>query len=144
MPLHNDLTKLKSVVQFINPATQQFEDIDMGESKPYLILMQDVDNDNDDTYKEGRWISVRGRDSAFSYLESEAFGIDIVHSYVLSGNIHLGEEVSVYSFMRLCIEKNKVRTNLTVDDLDDYALTINPDMDLNLVYNAEVNKSISK
>ena len=36
MPLHKPIEAFKSVVQFINPKTNQFEDIDMVESIPYL------------------------------------------------------------------------------------------------------------
>jgi hypothetical protein len=142
MPLHKPVEAFKSVVQFINPNTNQFEDIDMVESKPYLILMTEVDNPGDDECHEGRWISIRGRDGAFGYLEGECMGIDIVYSYVMTGHIHLGEEVSVYSFMRHCIESKKVHTNFTVDDLNAYASDLYPDLDLNLLYNKEINKGV--
>jgi hypothetical protein len=60
----------------------------------------------------------------------------------MTGHIHLGEEVSVYSFMRHCIESKKVHTNFTVDDLDAYASDLYPDLDLNLIYNKEINKGV--
>jgi hypothetical protein len=44
--------------------------------------------------------------------------------------------------MRHCIESGKVQTNFTVDDLDAYASDLYPDLDLNLLYNKEINKGV--
>ena len=45
-------------------------------------------------------------------------------------------------YMRHCIESGKVHTNFTVDDLDAYASDLYPDLDLNLLYNKEINKGV--
>ena len=121
---------------------EQFEDIEV--EKPYLILIQDVDYQGDDDYHEGDFVSMRGRDVAFSYLESNAFSCDIINSFVLTGHIHLGEEISIYSFMRSCIERKLVNTNLTVDDLDSYVEDLHPGINLDLIYNSEMNKNIKR
>lgn len=131
----------KKVIGFINMDTG--EEIDMEEEKPYLILLtEEIEMET----KSGRFVATRGRTSVFSYLESEVFNVDPVHSYVMSGNIPLGKEVSVYTFMRYCIEKNKVADiSITVDDLDDYIHTsYEPDIDLNLLYNTEINRPVTK
>ena len=58
----------------------------------------------------------------------------------MSGNIPLGKEVSVYSFLRLCIQEHKVDDiSITIDELDDYARSVYPNIDLNLKYNQEIN-----
>jgi hypothetical protein len=142
MPLHKPEESYKSVVQFMNQETKEFEDIEV--EKPYLILMQDADYQGDDDYHEGDFVSMRGRETAFTYLESNAFSCDIINSFVMTGHIHLGEEISIYSFMRSCIERKLVRTNLTVDDLDSFAEEMHPGINLDLIYSSEMNKSIKR
>ena len=142
MPLHKRDDQLKSVIQFANPTTGEFEDIAL--EKPYLILIQDVDYATDDEYHEGTFVSVRGREAAFAYLESQAFGVDMTTSFVMTGHIHLGEEVSIYSFMRHCIENKKVSTEITVEDLNEYVAEMHPSIDLNLLYATEMKRFIQK
>lgn len=145
MPL---FTEKKKVVGLVDPETK--EPIEISEEKPYLVILRDIgDEDTNTDYSgevaTGRWIATRGRESVFDYLQSELYNIDPVHSYIFSGSIGLGGEVSVYSFMRLCIQNNKVPINgdISVDDIDDYIKNnLGMNIDLNLLYNNEVNKSV--
>ncbi len=131
----------KKAIAFFNKDTG--EELEMEEEKPYLVLLTDVDESRELDTTEGRFIATRGRTTVFNYLQSEYFQIDPLHSFVMSGNIPLGREVSVYSFLRLCIQENKVADiSITIDDLDDYASSIYPDEDLNLVYNKEINHKV--
>ena len=142
MPL---FTEKKQVVQMFDPETKK--SLDFEEDKPYLILLQDAEADRSQDTQEGRFIATRGRSSVFWYLESEIYNIDPRHSYVLSGKIPLGSEVSVYSFIRLCIEKNKVSEfSISLEELENFihANCFNNNKDLNLLYQTEINKPIRR
>lgn len=141
MPL---FTKKKQVVQMFDLETKK--NLDFEEDKPYLVLLQDIDADRDQDTQTGRFIATRGRSSVFWYLESEIYNIDPIHSYVMSGKIPLGSEVSVYSFIRLCVEKNKVDDfSINLEELEEFIhSSIDRDVDLNLLYNSEINRPIKR
>lgn len=126
------------VVDLFDPQTGK--EIEMEEEKPYLLLLTDIDESREMDTTEGRFLATRGRQTVVNYLESEYFQIDPLFSFVMSGNIPLGKEVSVYSFLRLCIQEHKVDDiSITIDELDDYARSVYPNIDLNLKYNQEIN-----
>ena len=63
--------------------------------KFYLILLADLDAEAEN---EGKWVVLEGRQSVINYLSDEFYnGIDPLKSYILTGNIRLGNEVSVNS-----------------------------------------------
>ena len=87
--------------------------------KFYLILLADLDAED---ANEGKWVVLEGRQSVINYLSSEFYnGIDPLKSYILTGNIRLGNEVSVYSFLRAMLNRPDVETSISLDELDEYA-----------------------
>lgn len=138
MPIFNDL---KQVVSLVDPITREPIDID---EKGYLLLLVDA---NSDQFENGEFIAMRGRRATFEYLVSSIGNYDILHSYILSGKIALGGEVSVYSFMRLCLEKyyGSEDMGITVNELDDMAIATSIDsedkINLNMLYVNELNRT---
>lgn len=136
--------ELTNVLGFEDPELQKELESD---NKPYLFLLRDVgDLNNDDSYQEYQAFAVRGRENVFDILISQLGGYDLLHSYVLSGKIPLGKEVSVYSFLRLCIEthfKNESKA-LTVEELNSVVFetveTLPASFDLDAFYTMEINK----
>lgn len=87
-----------------------------------------------DTTDEGEWIALRGRETVFQYLLQSFMNYDCLNSYVMSGNLGLGREVSIYSFLRMLIEKHFPDQGLTVEELDEYVMDYaNQDKDSNLM-----------
>lgn len=133
----------KQVVALVDPVTR--EPIEIEEDKPYLLILADAGSED---FEQGTWFAMRGRKTVFDYLISSLGNYELLHSYVLSGKISLGGEVSVYSFLRLCLTKHFVdgEHGLTVDELDSYAIISDQDqhVDLNLLYANEMNQSVSK
>jgi hypothetical protein len=129
--------QLKSVVELVNPITR--EPIDMDD-KGYLLILVTAGSQE---YDSGEFLAVRGRRVVFDYLLNSLGNYDIIHSYVLSGKIPLGGEVSVYSFMRLCLTKyfNTEDVGMTVEDLEVYANTGEESIDLDFLYSNEMNHS---
>ena len=138
MPIFKDL---KQVVSLVDTITGEPIDID---EKGYLLLLVDA---NSDQFENGEFIAMRGRRATFEYLVSSIGNYDILHSYVLSGKIALGGEVSVYSFIRLCLEKHFSNEDigLTINELDDIALASSVDtedkINLNMLYVNELNRT---
>lgn len=134
------------VMGFVDPATQEDEEF----SKPYLILVTEVgeydDTEMEDSYREFLGIAMRGRKAVFDYFADQLGNHDLIHSYVMSGKIPLGKEVTLYSFLRLCIEKYFAQSSrITVDELDTMAIqtsNVDPDkFDLNILYQRETGRS---
>lgn len=139
---------LKSVVQLYDKETK--EPISMPEVKPYLLILLDNSTylNGDEDFREGQWVSIRGRQAIFDYLVSNMGNYDMLHSFVLTGKIKLGQEISVYSFMRSLIQGNKVENtgNITIDELNDLAkecaLNNEEEVDLNLLFVEETNRIV--
>lgn len=140
MPIFKDL---KQVVSLVDPITR--EPIEMDE-KGYLLLLVDAGSDQ---YENGEFIAMRGRRAVFEYLLSSMGNYDLIHSYILTGKIALGGEVSVYSFMRLCLEKHfkDEKVGLTLDELDDMAMVSSVDsedkVNLNVLFVNDMNSKIN-
>ena len=135
------------VMGFVNPETQE----DLEFDKPYLLLIKEfdqegsVENELGDDYQEFNAVAMRGRRTVFDYLFNRLGSFDLIHSYVMSGNIPLGKEVSIYTFIRLCIIKYFAQSNngLTVEELNDITYqtsNIDPEkFDLDVYYSREIN-----
>ena len=100
--------------------------------KFYLILLADLDAEDTN---EGKWVVLEGRQSVINYLSGEFYnGIDPLKSYILTGNIRLGNEVSVYSFLRAMLARPDVETSISLDELDEYASSVHKNVDLNALF----------
>ena len=100
--------------------------------KFYLILLADLDAED---AHEGKWVVLEGRQSVINYLSGEFYnGIDPLKSYILTGNIRLGNEVSVYSFLRAMLNRPDVETSISLDELDEYASSVHKNVDLNALF----------
>ena len=100
--------------------------------KFYLILLSDLDAED---ANEGKWVVLEGRQSVINYLSGEFYnGIDPLKSYILTGNIRLGNEVSVYSFLRAMLNRPDVETSISLDELDEYASSVHKNVDLNALF----------
>lgn len=103
--------------------------------KFYLILLADLDSEVEN---EGKWLVLDGRQAVINYLSSEFYnGIDPLKSYILTGNIRLGNEVSVYTFLRAMLDRPDVETSISLEQLDEYVLSVHPDINLNAIYAKE-------
>ena len=100
--------------------------------KFYLILLADLDAEAEN---EGKWVVLEGRQSVINYLSDEFYnGIDPLKSYILTGNIRLGNEVSVYSFLRAMLARPDVATSIKLDELNEYVSSIHKNVDLNALF----------
>ena len=100
--------------------------------KFYLILLADLDAEAEN---EGKWGGLEGRQSVINYLSDEFYnGIDPLKSYILTGNIRLGNEVSVYSFLRAMLARPDVATSISLDELNEYVSSVHKNVDLNALF----------
>lgn len=119
----------KQVVQLIDVNTgtdQQFD-------KPYLLLLREFTGDIITEETEFIGVPIRGRKEAFIYVSSGLGNYDLLNSYVMSGRIQLGQEVSLYTFMRLCVQNKKIPLDcidgITVDHLNSIVFDMYPELD---------------
>lgn len=119
----------KQVVQLIDVNTgtdQQFD-------KPYLLLLREFTGDIITEETEFTGVPIRGRKEAFIYVSSGLGNYDLLNSYVMSGRIQLGQEVSLYTFMRLCVQNKKIPLDcidgITVDHLNSIVFDMYPELD---------------
>lgn len=119
----------KQVVQLIDVNTgtdQQFD-------KPYLLLLREFTGDIITEETEFIGVPIRGRKEAFIYVSSGLGNYDLLNSYVMSGRIQLGQEVSLYTFMRLCVQNKKIPLDcidgITVDHLNSIIFDMYPELD---------------
>jgi hypothetical protein len=142
MPLFK---KKLDVMGFVN--TETHEDLEFN--KPYLLLIKKeggMENELGDDYQEYDAYAMRGRREVFDFLTQRLGSFDTIHSYVMSGAIPLGKEVSVYTFIRLCITKYFAQSSdISIEELNDISLqTSNVDVerfDTEVFYNRELNGS---
>jgi len=103
------LKPLMEVVDRIDPNTGLSEKV----NQPYLLIIKEYGEEEKDPYEvsdsmyEGTAYAMRGRRITFNFIiESlNIYNVDLLKSYILSGNLTLGRERSLYTFLRLCIEK---------------------------------------
>lgn len=141
MSLFNKITQ---VVELIDPKTKK--PVEIAEDKPYLIILTDPGEwkEEDDYFAEKQCIKIRGRQALYDYLLETMGSYDLLHSYVLSGGLKLGQECSIYTFLRLSLQKKNVDTNwLNLDELNEYARNGNEDIEnLDLLYTSELNRPV--
>lgn len=134
--------RVKSIVDQYDPTTG----MDLAIDKPYLLLL--VENGDEDT-THGEFVAIQGRKDAYEYLKT--YGItgnyNVLKSHILSGGITFGNEVSIYTFIRLCIEKYLYDSPEMVEYLNDMAQSTSLDPDaidnayLDRFYSMELNSS---
>ena len=140
-----ELRKMKSIVDDENyndeededelPQNQMREAITfVGEdptTKVYLLLLtlyeETIDDgEYDDLSIVKEWYTVIGRQKTYDSLKVliENHGIDVHRSFVLSGETAPEKAISVYRFMKICLESNKVRdrSGFDIDDGNDPVL----------------------
>ena len=117
----------------INVVTLYDDNNNAGQlEKFYRILLADLDAED---ANEGKWVVLEGRQSVINYLSGEFYnGIDPLKSYILTGNIRLGNEVAVYSFLRAMLNRPDVETSISLDELDEYASSVHKNVDLNALF----------
>lgn len=137
--------QLLDVMGFVDVETKEDQEI----SKPYLILLTDAgsydDTELEDSYREFQALAMRGRKAVFDHLVEQLGAYDLIHSYVMSGKIPLGKEVTLYSFLRLCVERYFAQSSpISIDELETIAYqtsNINPEkFDLNVLYQRETGR----
>lgn len=145
--------KKKKVMSFFN--TETGDEINNSDDfKNYLLLLKDIDSDETDG---GEWYPFTGRQTLYDFLYSQLGNWDLLNSYIITGNLKLGEEISVYTFLRYSISENKIdqsskpleinELNLFVErTLDEEELEkIGEELDVKLetIYTKELNRMIS-
>jgi hypothetical protein len=133
--------KLTSIVERYDTTTGLNMEID----KPYLLLMVPQGETEDTT---GEFYAIKGRKAVFDELKQNMItgNYNILRSHILSGGITFGNEVSVYTFFRLCVEKFNYGTEEDLELLNDMAVATSFDPDqvtdtvLNMLYTNELAK----
>lgn len=119
----------KQVIQLIDVNTGSDQQFD----KPYLLLLREFTGNIITEETEFIGVPIRGRKEAFIYVSSGMGNYDLLNSYVMSGRIQLGQEVSLYTFMRLCIQNKKIPLDcidgMTVDHLNSIVFVMYPELD---------------
>lgn len=119
----------KQVVQLIDINTGSDQQFD----KPYLLLLREFTGDIITEETEFIGVPIRGRKEAFIYVSSGLGNYDLLNSYVMSGRIQLGQEVSLYTFMRLCVQNKKIPSDcmdgITVEYLNSIVFDMYPELD---------------
>lgn len=136
--------QLIDVMGIIDPETK--EDQEFG--KPYLLLLTQANtySEEQEDYREFDAIAIRGRRVVYDFIHGQLGNDDLIHSYIMSGKIPLGSEVSLYTFMRLCITKYfpKSTEGLTLDELNALAYEtsdLDPEtFNLDVLFNREANR----
>jgi len=122
-----------------NPMEKVFDPITgrpvESDEKEFLLILVDRGSESTD---EGSFVALRGRRATFDYLTSTLGNYDLLNSYVLTGNIPLGKEVSLYSFLRYYMETKFQNSDFTTDDLVNYIDEIEY-VDLDARYSREIN-----
>lgn len=117
--------KLLNIVDVVDQETGLSDNID----KPYLILYVTYDRIADpDTgeYLDGEFKAIRGRKACYKYIMEELniYNINPLKSFILSGNIVFGNEVSVYTFIRQCIERYHYDSQDVISELNDSIINL--------------------
>lgn len=137
--------QLSNVMSFADEATQK--DLEAG-NKPYLILLRGLDEEDsyqDDSYQEFEAVAMRGRESVYDHFMQQLGAYDLLHSYVISGKIPLGKEVTLYTFLRLCREQYfQNKPGADTDELNSIVYETTPNLsdqfDIDAFYYAEINR----
>jgi len=140
------LKSLVSLVDTIDKNTGLSENID----KPYLLLLVPIGIEPDpvtNEYTNGEFNVVRGRRDAYNLIKESFIDFyDLTKSFILSGNISFGNEVTLYTFLRLCIEKYKYDTEDYLMEINERITSSNSDItiqNLNMLYVSELGAKAS-
>lgn len=95
--------KLQQGVMRVNKATGAVE-APKKERKNYLILA--IFNDTTDGERDWHWIE--GRDEAAEFLFEQIETFDALQSHVMSETQAPDRAVSIYTFLRFCMDEEKV------------------------------------
>lgn len=114
--------------------------------RPYLILLIPSGQEENTS---GEFVAIKGRKEAYKYCSEYVLsgGYDIVRSQILSDGINFGKEVSLYTFLRLCIDHYKYDEEDQLEVLNRLSIEsyIEPDSlsyeSLARFYNAECSQS---
>ena len=136
MPIYR---KLQSIVAKVDPSTGY----DTAFDKPYLFLLTPVDGDDEES---GEWLSMRGRKIAYESLREKCLSgmYKLTKSWVLSGGITFGNEVSIYTFLRQCIVVYRYGTQDDLDMINATIMDIDPSITeeyLDRLYTSEIYSS---
>lgn len=117
--------KLLSIVDTVDKDTGLNDNID----KPYLILYvlyDAIPDPETGEYLEGEFKAIRGRRNCYKYIMEELniYNINPLKSFILSGNIVFGNEVSVYTFIRQCIERYNYGDPNIIEELNQSIINI--------------------
>lgn len=117
--------RLLGVVDTVDKETGLKDNID----KPYLILYVTYDRMSDPEtgeYLDGEFKAIRGRRACYDYIINELsiYNINPMKSFILSGNIVFGNEVSVYTFIRQCIERYQYGDESIIEELNDSIINL--------------------
>lgn len=135
-------TKLKDAIKFIesvetahNKKTydnrvelqEAIKIIDHPDEKLYILLIK-YNNDERD------WFTIRGRQLVFDYLveliSKNPESIDIDNSYIMSSTQEAGKSLTVYRFMKFCIDQGYVRCDPERIDLEELHYEHNEDVQI--------------
>ena len=95
------------------------EELSPSEEREYLILMVYIDDDMDNAYQ-----GMVGRQETFDYIVENAELLDFDKSMIMAETTKLKDMISIYQFMKMCIDQETV-DNPTGFDPDDYGSEIN-------------------
>lgn len=131
--------KVTSIVDRYDVNTGLSMEID----KPYLLLMVPA---GETELTVGEFYAIKGRKAVYDELKQNMItgNYNILKSHILSGGITFGNEVSVYTFFRLCVEKFKYGGEEDLELLNDMAVATSLDPDsvtdtiLNIHYTNEL------
>ena len=136
MPIYK---KLQSIVSKVDPNTGY----DTAFDKPYLFLLTRADSEDEES---GEWMAIKGRKTSYESLREMCISGEykLTRSWVLSGGITFGNEVSVYTFLRQCIVVYQYGTQDDLDMLNSVIIDIDPNITeeyLDRLYTSEIYSS---
>lgn len=131
--------KVKSVVAKVDPKTGLNRNID----RIYAVFLVHSDTEDDTS---GEFVIMKGRKEVFQYCMDYAVtgDYDLLKSQILSENMTLGNEVSLYTFMRLSIEYYKYEDMEILEYIHELIMTDKESITteyLDKFYNQECNQS---
>lgn len=95
------------------------EEMSPSEEREYLILLvYSSNNDIEYTYQ-----GIIGRQESFDYIVSHKDILDFDQSKILAENTKMKDMITIYAFMKLCIDKDLVN-NPTNFDPEDYGTNV--------------------
>ena len=116
--------KVVSIVDQVDTATG----FDLAIDKAYLLLLV---QSGDEDITQGEFVALRGRKDTYEYIKTNCLNgnYNILKSHILSGGITFGNEVSLYTFARLCIQQYQYDDISELEYLNDQAIntSLNPD-----------------